>query len=88
MPLTVTARCDQVFSGSWPGRVSCCSPPEPDVVIPKRGPMPAPSIVRNMFRVVPVPKSKIRDQVRSTDGLTQTEIVKSWRLLTMPVGQR
>src|SRR5258708_8365770 len=43
VPDRVTARCVQVFSGSWPaGAVICCSAPPPPVVIAKRtGPPPA-----------------------------------------------
>jgi hypothetical protein len=35
---------------------------------------------------VPVPKSKIRDQVVTATGLTQVAIVKSVRPLAMPAG--
>ena len=48
VPDSVTATCDQVFSGSVPGPLSCCSAPLPLVVMAKRsGPPPALS-VRNM----------------------------------------
>ena len=39
-----------------------------------------------MKSLVPVPKSKIRDQGRLADGLTQVAIVKSCRFWTMPFG--
>src|SRR5450756_491835 len=86
VPVRVTATCDQVFSGSWPPPVSCCSTPLPPAVMANRRPEPPPSTVRNMFVEVPVPKSKMRDQVLSAAGLTQAEIVKSFSPLTMPFG--
>ena len=75
VPLTVTARCVQVFVGRRPGRVICCSAPPPPVVIAKRTLLPFAAGVRNMLNVVPVPKSKTRDQARFSVGFTQTEIV-------------
>src|SRR5215510_1135158 len=60
VPLSVTAMCDQVFSGSCEVALRRCSPPLPLVVIAKRGPEPAFS-VRNMLAVVPVPISNTRD---------------------------
>src|SRR5689334_18922908 len=77
--------CDQVFSGSADVAFSRCSPPLPLVVMANRGAVPALS-VRNMFAVVPVPKSKIRDQVVLADGFTHVEMVKFVRPLTMPEG--
>src|SRR5215475_8911962 len=78
--------CDQVFVGSGADPLRRCSPPLPVLVIANRGAAPA-LTVRNMLLVVPEPKSKIRDQVVVTAGLTQVEIVKSFRPLTMPVGR-
>jgi len=86
LPDSVTARCDQVFSGSAVVPLICCSPAAPEVVMAKRGAVPA-LTVRNMFAVVPVPKSKTRDQVEFAAGFTQTEIVKLARPLTTPVGR-
>src|SRR5918999_7041 len=87
-PDSVTATCDQVFSGSCPAvLLTCCSAPPPPVVMANRGPPPA-LMVRNMLAVVPVPKSKIRDQVLMAAGLTQADTVKSpVSPLTMPVGR-
>ncbi len=42
---------------------------------------------RNIFTVVPVPKSKIRRQVPVVSSLTQVAIVKLLRPLTMPLGR-
>src|SRR5262249_7655364 len=75
LPDNVTAMCDQVFSGSALVADRRCSPPLPLVVIAKRGPLPA-LRVRNMFVVVPVPKSKTRDHVELADGFTHAEMVK------------
>src|SRR5258706_14400538 len=75
VPDSVTATCDQVFSGSAEVALRRCSPPLPLVVMAKRGAVPA-LTVRNMFAVVPVPKSNTRDQVELADGLTQVETVK------------
>src|SRR5215470_8262996 len=75
LPDSVTARCDHVFSGSALVALRRCSPPLPLVVMAKRGAVPA-LTVRNMFAVVPVPKSNTRDQVVLAAGLTQTEMVK------------
>src|SRR3954454_24638669 len=75
VPESVTATCDQVFSGSWPPPVRSCSAPLPLLVMPKRRPLPPPLTVRNMLTVVPVPKSKTRAQVSSEAGLTQAEMV-------------
>ena len=47
LPDRVTARCDQVFSGSCVVLLSCCSAPPPSVVIANRGPAPE-LTVRNM----------------------------------------
>src|SRR6266516_1099732 len=85
VPDSVTATCDQVFSGNSPPPVSCCSPLP--VVIANRRPAPPPSTVRNMYVLVPVPKSNTRDQVASDDGLTQADTVKSDRPLTIPLGR-
>ncbi len=46
VPDSVTATCDQVFSGSVPGALICCSP-LPVVMANRSGPPPALS-VRNM----------------------------------------
>ena len=54
-----------------------CSAPLPLVVIAKRGAAAARSTVRNMLRVVPVPKSKSREQAVIAAGFTHTAIVKS-----------
>src|SRR5262245_43765361 len=50
-----------------------------------RGAVPA-LTVRNMFAVVPVPKSNTRDQVLFADGLTHVAMVKLVSPLTMPDG--
>src|SRR5713101_459917 len=85
-PDSVTATCDQVFSGSVPGPV-IESPPPLGVASAKRsGPPPALS-VRNMKLLVPVPKSNTRDQAELADGLTHAEMVKSCSPLTMPFGR-
>src|SRR5215468_4726087 len=63
VPDSVTATCDQLFSGNCPPPVSCCSAPLPLLVIAYRSPDPPPSTVMNMFTVWPVPKSKTRDHV-------------------------
>src|SRR5262245_44776061 len=75
LPDRVTARCDHVFSGSAEVALSRCSPPLPEVVIANRGAVPA-LTVRNMLTVVPVPKSKTRDQVLFAAGFTHAEMVK------------
>ena len=86
-PVSVTATCVHVLVGSCPERLSCCSPPLPLVVIANRGPLPA-LTARNMYVPVPVPKSKIRDQVVVATGLTHAETVKSpLRLLAIPGGR-
>src|SRR5262249_4328239 len=77
--------CDQLFSGSAVVALSRCSPPLPLVVMANRGAVPALS-VRNMFAVVPVPKSKTRDHVVLADGFTHVEMVKFVSPLTMPEG--
>src|SRR5262245_14104923 len=85
VPDNVTARCDHVFSGSAEVALSRCSPPLPEVVMANRGAVPALS-VRNMFVVVPVPKSNTRDHVEFAAGLTHAEMVKLLRPLRIPVG--
>src|SRR5918999_1639613 len=87
-PDSVTATRDHVFSGSCPAvLLTCCSAPPPPVVMANRGP-PSALMVKNMFAVVPVPKSKIRDQLVVAAGLTQADTVKSpVSPLTMPVGR-
>src|SRR3954468_8260707 len=74
LPLTTIATCDHWFSGSVPVPLNTCSAaPPPPVVIAKRSGEPA-LTVRNMYRVVPVPKSKTRDQVVFACGFTHAEI--------------
>src|SRR5690348_4786275 len=85
-PDSVTARWVQVFTGSWPLLLSCCSPPLPPVVMANRGPAPA-LTVRNMYTPVPVPMSNTRDHCGVAAGLTQVEMVKSDSPLTIPVGR-
>src|SRR5438046_2423878 len=88
VPFSVTATCDQVLSGSrWFVQVICCSAPPPPVVIAKRRLLPFAATVRNMLKVVPVPKSNTRDQARFSVGFSQAETVKSDRELTMPSGR-
>src|SRR6516162_3735747 len=82
LPDSVTATCDQVFSGSVPGPAIT----SPAVLVGmasanRSGPPPALS-VRNMKLLVPVPKSNTRDQAELADGLTHAEIVKSCSPLT------
>ena len=62
LPDSVTARWIHWLVGSWPGVVGLmrCSLPPPEVVMAKRGPVPA-LTVRNMLVFGPEPKSKTRD---------------------------
>src|SRR6266540_2655278 len=87
VPDSVTATCDQVFSGNSPPPVSCCSAPPPPVVMANRRPDPPALTVMNMLNVVPVPKSKTRDQVWFAAGLTHADTAKSDSPLTMPSGR-
>src|SRR5215469_9963434 len=87
LPDSVTATCDQVFSGSVPGPAITSPPPLGVASANRSGPPPALS-VRNMKLLVPVPKSNTRDQAELADGLTHAEIVKSCSPLTMPFGSR
>src|SRR6478735_1503047 len=86
-PESVIAMCVHWPIGSADGALMICSPgvPLPLTVIAKRGVEPA-LAARNIYVLVPEPKSKMRDQVVVAPGLTQVEIVKSCRLETMPVG--
>src|SRR3954447_12185459 len=86
-PESVIAMCVHWPIGSAEGALMICSPgvPLPLVVIAKRGVEPA-LAARNMYVLVPEPKSKMRDQVVVAPGLTQVEIVKSCRVLTIPLG--
>ena len=85
-PASVTATCDQVFSGSVPGPAITSPPPLGVASANRSGPPPALS-VRNMKLLVPVPKSNTRDQAELADGLTHVEMVKSCSPLTMPLGR-
>src|SRR5437667_69927 len=85
-PASVTATCDQVFSGSVPGPAITSPPPLGVASANRSGPPPALS-VRNMKLLVPVPKSNTRDQAELADGLTHGEMVKSCSPLTMPLGR-
>jgi hypothetical protein len=62
--------------------------PLPLVVIAKRGGPPPALTVRNMFTFVLEPKSNTRAHASIVLGFTQAEIVKSCRLLAIPVGSR
>src|SRR5438309_235998 len=86
-PDSVTARCVHWTSGSGCGAWITCSAPAtlPLTVMAKHGVVPE-LTVRNMYVSVPEPKSKMRDHVLTSCGLTQAEIVKSCRLLTIPFG--
>jgi len=86
LPDSVTATCDQVFSGSVPGPPITSPVPLGRASANNSGPPPALS-VRNMKLLVPVPKSNTRDQGELADGLTHAEMVKSCRPLTMPLGR-
>src|ERR671914_2505168 len=87
LPDSVTATCDQVFSGNCPPvLLTCCSAPPPPVVMANRGPLPA-FTVKNMYVPVPLPKSNTRVQVVVAAGLTQAETVKSVSPLTTPAGR-
>src|SRR5262249_47000950 len=87
VPLSVIVTFVHWPIGSADGALMTCSWPAalPPTVIAKRGVEPA-LVARNMYLSVPVPKSKMRDQVGVEDGLTQAEIVKSWSVLTMLLG--
>src|SRR5258708_25749934 len=86
-PDSVTATWCQPPVGSAAVPSIRCSPPAPLVVMAKRiGPEPDCG-VRNMFVVVPVPRSKMRRQALVEVSLTQVAIVKSFRALTLPAGQ-
>src|SRR5215469_10095116 len=86
LPDSVTATCDQVFSGSVPGAEITSPAPLGVASANRSGPPPALS-VRNMKLLVPVPKSNTRDQGELADGLTHAEMVKSCSPLTMPFGR-
>src|SRR3954451_1556744 len=76
LPFTTIATCDHWFSGSVPvPLITCSAAPPPPVVMAKRIAEPA-LTVRNMYRVVPVPKSKMRDQVVFACGFTQVDTVQ------------
>src|SRR4051794_40586460 len=76
LPFTTIATCDHWLSGSVPvPLITCSAAPPPPVVIAKRRAEPA-LTVRNMYRVVPVPRSKMRDQVVFACGFTHVEIVQ------------
>src|ERR1041385_7747523 len=64
-----------------------CSPPEPLVVIAKRMEPEPLCGVRNMFAVVPVPKSNTRRHALVEVSLTHVATVKSLSPLTTPVGK-
>src|ERR1700752_3776469 len=87
VPLSVTATCVHWPSASAELALMTCSAPAalPLMVSAKRGVDPA-LVARNMYTPVPEPKSQMRDHVGVADGLTQVAIVKSCRLLTIPLG--
>src|SRR3954454_9381122 len=77
LPFTTIATCDHWFSGSVPvPLITCSAAPPPPVLMAKRIAEPA-LTVRNMYRVVPVPKSKIRDHVVFACGFTHMETDQS-----------
>src|SRR3954452_7818165 len=86
VPVSVTATCVHWPSGRGDGALMTCSAPAalPLTVIAKRGAAPA-LVARNMYASVPDPKSKMRDQVLVSCGLTQAATVKSCRVLTIPL---
>src|SRR5262245_38494380 len=88
LPDRVTATCTHAPVASAAGPLTCCSPPAPEVVMANRAvPLPL-SGVRNMFAVVPVPKSKIRLQLVSAVRRTQQATVKSPTPPRIPLGSR
>src|SRR3954447_16127098 len=77
VPLTVIATCDHWFSGNrLVALMTCSAAPPPPVEMANRGALPA-LTVRNAYRVVPVPRSKMRDHVLLACGLIQVEIDQS-----------
>src|SRR5512144_2761918 len=70
LPDSVTATCTHEPAGSADVPLMRCSPPEPPVVIANLTPDPLVG-VRNMLTLVPVPKSKMRDQLLTVSSLTQ-----------------
>src|SRR5678816_372997 len=88
VPDLVTATWLHVLTGSGPGPLICCSPPPPVVVMANRSGVPVTPArgVRNMLTVVPVPKSKARDQFCVPVGFTHMAIVKSVRPFRIPAG--
>src|SRR5690348_4378216 len=86
LPDSVTARCVQVFALTLWLELSRCSAPLPPVLMANRGRLDPALIVRNMYRLVPVPKSKTRDQVLTAEGRTQVATVKFVSPFTMPLG--
>ncbi len=87
LPESVTATCCQEPVASAEVPLICCSLLLPEVVMAKRTVPDPESGVRNILTVVPVPKSKMRDQVESVSILTQAAMVKSFSVLTTPVGR-